>query len=208
MIVWNSHAHVDETTALAHIEELGSLMPPVGIESKYMHARPAPLAETVLDLDTPDELAVRALILGIVHRTIGDYVAARALLNDALKHGANVEISTWVCAVVYFELAVLEMKEGDRKAAERVAGKVEKKASSGNEVVAMKEAAVQEVKVEVEEEKGILEWRNTFRVAREMLAEASALCTREMDLSSRLDSRIMMLKEEIQKKMVMVGCEG
>ena len=151
-----------------------------------MLARPPSPANIVLDLDTPDELAIRSLILGIVHRTIGDYVTGRTLLSDALKHGANVEISTWVRAVAYFELAVLEMKEGERKAAER---ETESEKTAG------------------EEEKKLSEWGNTFKAARGMLAEAIGICTREMDLSSRLDSRIVMLKEEIKKKMEMLGCE-
>lgn len=149
-----------------------------------MLGQPALSANTEVDLDTPDELAIRSLILGIVHRTIGDYVAARTLLNDALKHGTNVEISTWVSAVAYFELAVLEMKEGERKATEREA-ELEKAAS--------------------EKEKGMTEWGHTFRVAREMLAQATDVCTHEVDLSSRLDSRIVMLREEIKTKMEMVG---
>lgn len=145
-------------------------------------------ANIELDLDTSDELAIRSLILGIVHRTLGDYLTARTLLNDALKHGANVEISTWVSAVAYFELAVLEMKEGERKAAER-GGEMEKEASEK----------------EKEKEKGTMGWGHTFKVAREMLAQAAGICTGEMDLSSRLDSRIMMLREEIKTKMAMVG---
>lgn len=167
---------------MAHIEEFSALTPPVGIESKYMRARPAAPANAVLDLDTPDELAIRSLILGIVHRTIGDYVTGRALLNDALKHGPNVETSTWVSAVAYFELAVLEMKAGEQKAAER---------ETDSEETA----------------DGMVEWMDTFKAARAMLAEATSNCTREVDLSSRLDSRIVMLKEEIKKKMEMVGCE-
>lgn len=151
-----------------------------------MFDQPDQPANTKLDLDTADELAIRSLILGIVHRTIGNYVTARTLLNDALKHGANVEISTWVSGVAYFEFAVLEMKEGDRKAAEREA-KSDKVAS--------------------ERGKGMTEWGQTFKVAREMLAQASSVCTREMDLASRLDSRIVMLREEIEKKMKMEGYE-
>ena len=109
-------------------------------------------------------------------------MTGRALLHDALKQGANAEISTWVCAVAYFELAVLEMKEGELKATER-----EARSEKGG-----REAA---------------EWRHTFQMAKQMLAEASGMCTREMDLSSRLDSRIVMLREEMKKKMEMVGYE-
>ncbi|KAI9567191.1 outer membrane protein Iml2/Tetratricopeptide repeat protein 39 [Boletus coccyginus] len=182
-IFWNTHAHINETTALAHIEELSKFTPPIGIEKKHSSAQSAPLDGTHLDLDTPDELAIRSLILGVVHRTMGDYATGRMLLHDALKHGANVEISTWVSPVAYFELAVLEMKEGERKAAAR---------DATSEKVAGKDE----------------EWGHTFKVAKEMLAEAAGLCTREMDLSSRLDNRIVMLREEIEKKMGMVGYEG
>ncbi|KAN0076757.1 Outer membrane protein Iml2/Tetratricopeptide repeat protein 39 [Tylopilus felleus] len=183
-IFWNTHAHINETTALAHIKELSAFTPPIEFESIHMHARPASPTNTKPDLDTPDELAIRSLLLGIVHRTIGDYATARSLLNDALKHGAHVEISTWVSAVAFFELAVLEMKEGEQNAAE-----LETKSE----------------KADSEEKKG---WGETFKVAREMLAAASGMCTREMDLSSRLDSRIVMLKEEIKKKMEIEGYEG
>ena len=96
-----------------HIEELSRLTPPIGIESKHMLAQPTPPANAKLDLDIPNELAIRSLILGIIHHTIGDYVTGRILLCDALKHGANIKISTWASTVTYFELAVLEMKEGE-----------------------------------------------------------------------------------------------
>jgi len=185
-IFWNTHAHVNEATALAHIEEFCAFTPPIGIESSHMATPPTPPETVTLDLDTPDELALRSLILGIVHRTIGDYDAGRALLNDTLKHGANVEMSTWVSAVAYIELAVLEMKEGERRAVRRQRDHAEKADSS-------------------EEEKGVSEWAHTFKAAKEMLGTATTLCAREMDLSSRLDSRIVMLREEIEKKMEMEG---
>ncbi|KAF8132977.1 hypothetical protein EV363DRAFT_1327081 [Boletus edulis] len=185
-IFWNTHAHIDEATALAHIGEFSAFTPPIGIESKHMPTRPTPPATITRDLDTPDELAVRSLILGTVHHTIGDYDGGRALLNDAVKHGANVEVSTWVSAVAYVELAVLEMKEGERSAARRQGDHAVKAGNS-------------------EEERGVSEWPRTFKAAKEMLGAATTLCAREMDLSSRLDSRIVMLREEIEKKMVMVG---
>jgi len=48
-------------------------------------------------------------------------------------------------------------------------------------------------------------WRRAIRSVREALQRAHALCTREADLSSRLDSRVVMLREEIEVKMRMVG---
>ncbi|KAH7889192.1 outer membrane protein Iml2/Tetratricopeptide repeat protein 39 [Phlebopus sp. FC_14] len=174
-IFWNTHAHIDRKTGLAHIKELSALTPSVGIESEYMPSSPALQTDTTLDLDTPDELAIRSLILGIIHRTLGDYVTSRALLYDALKHVPKVDISQWVGGVAYFELTVLEMNEGERKAAD----------------------ADSDATIEI--------WESTFKAAKETLNQAHALCTKEVDLSSRLDSRIVMLRDEIKAKQGMLG---
>lgn len=178
-IAWNTHAHADKETALVHIEELAAFTPPVGIQTEYMTSSSSTCQSgRLLDLDTPDELAVRSLILGILHRTLGDYAGARKLLYDALKHYQNVEANSWVGGVTHFELAVLDMKEGEWKSAV------------------------------VSEEDGdmVLEvWRRAIMSAKDTLAHAHALCTRETDLSSRLDSRIVMLREEIDMKMRQLG---
>ncbi|KIK79048.1 hypothetical protein PAXRUDRAFT_91897, partial [Paxillus rubicundulus Ve08.2h10] len=189
-IFWNTHAHIDKETALVHIKKLSELTPPLGIEGEYMLAQPAPPAGVMLDLDTPDELAVRSLILGIIHRTIGDYVTSRALLNDALKHYPNVEVSRWVGGVTYFELTVLEMKDGEKKAIEG-------------------EAKYNEAETGEEEEKVRVAlsdlWEDVFKVAKEALFQAHVLCTKEVDLLARLESRIVMLKNEIKTRMGMLG---
>ncbi|KAI6138074.1 outer membrane protein Iml2/Tetratricopeptide repeat protein 39 [Pisolithus tinctorius] len=181
-IAWNTHAHADKETALAHIEELTALTPPVDIQTEYMTPPSSTLQlGSLLDLDTPDELAVRSLILGILHRTLGDYAGARKLLHDALKHYQNVDVNSWVGGVSHFELAVLDMKEGERRSAAM---------SEGN-------PAEDETVLEV--------WKRAIKSGKDTLAHAHALCTRETDLSSRLDGRIVMLREEIDMKMKQLG---
>ncbi|KAI6010291.1 outer membrane protein Iml2/Tetratricopeptide repeat protein 39 [Pisolithus marmoratus] len=174
-IAWNTHAHVDKETALAHIEELTALTPPVDIQTDT--CQPGKL----LDLDTPDELAVRSLILGILHRSLGDFAGARKLLHDALKHYQNADPNSWVGGVIHFELAVLDMKEGDWRS------------------VAVSEGNPAEGNTALEV------WTHAIKNAKDTLAHAHALCTRETDLSSRLDSRIVMLHEEIDMKMKQLG---
>ena len=186
---------------MAHIQELSALTPPVGLQTVYL-TPPTPVPNTNLnidvDLDTPDELAVRSLILGIVHRTLGDYQGSRILLDDALKHWREAETNNWVGGVTYFELAVLDMKDGERAAAEAGAG-----------ASALGDGGDKSYYDVGEEESGksaVLDiWRRAIRSAREALQRAHALCTREADLSSRLDSRVVMLREEIEVKMRMVG---
>ncbi|KAI6115400.1 outer membrane protein Iml2/Tetratricopeptide repeat protein 39 [Pisolithus croceorrhizus] len=181
-IAWNTHAHADKETALAHIEELAAFTPPVNMQTEYMTF---PLSSyqpgDLLDLDTPDELAVRSLILGILHRTLGDYTGARKLFHDALKHYQNVDVSSWVGGMTHFELAVLDMKEGEWRSAVLTEG----------------DSAGDDTALEV--------WRCAIKSAKDTLAHAHALCTRETDLSSRLDSRIVMLREEIDVKMRQLG---
>ncbi|KAI6124716.1 hypothetical protein EDD16DRAFT_1560406 [Pisolithus croceorrhizus] len=179
---WNTHAHADKETALAHIEELAAFTPPVDMQTEYMTF---PLStyqpENLLDLDTPDELAVRSLILGILHRTLGDYTGARKLFHDALKHYQNVDVNSWVGGMTHFELAVLDMKEGEW----RSAGLIEEDPAEDDTVLEV--------------------WRRAIKSAKDTLAHAHGLCTRETDLSSRLDSRIVMLREEIDVKMRQLG---
>ncbi|KAI6138118.1 outer membrane protein Iml2/Tetratricopeptide repeat protein 39 [Pisolithus tinctorius] len=176
-IVWNAHAHADKESALAHIEELTALTPPMDIQTEYVRSSSSVQQPwTLPDLDTSDEFAVRSFILGILHRTLGDYAGARKLLHDALKHYQNGDVNSWVGGVTHFELAVLDMKEGEQRSAAM---------SEGNPVGG---EAVLEV------------WNHAIKSAKDALARARALCTRETDLSSRLGGRIMKLREEIDMK--------
>jgi tetratricopeptide (TPR) repeat protein len=173
-IFWNTHARIESSVAIAHIQEWSSLTPAItGIESRYLAT---PVLKTQNDdLDTVDELAIRSLLLGIVHRTLAEYAAARAFLLDALKRAPDVEVSSWVGGVSAFELAVLDLKEADVKA------------------------------VDMKPEEAMSMWEGVLTGAGEKLDQAYTMSTKQTDLSSRLDSRIVMLRDEISDKRGLLG---
>lgn len=182
--VWNTHARITRETALQHIADLSALTPALTISSPYITSSPAPPAPgTPPDLDTPDELAVRALLLGILHRTLGSYGPSRAFLADA--HGLQHKIgtSTWVGGVAMFEMAVLDLKEAEKEL-------------DGDGEGAGKEKGRKE------------RWAKVLKGANEKLDKALALATQQVDLSSRLDSRIVMLRDEIALKKEMLAAES
>ncbi|KAH7923486.1 hypothetical protein BV22DRAFT_1196685 [Leucogyrophana mollusca] len=175
-IFWNTHARISKDVAEAHIKDWSSLSPPVAAESPYIVSPTS--TSSPPDLDTEDELAVRSLLLGIVHRTLGEHKAARALLIDAHKRSSEVEVSMWVAGVSVFELAVLDLKEAE---------------AEQSEGPAQSEEALRGV------------WEPVLVGAAQRLDQALALATSSADLSSRLDSRISMLRDEIGSKREMLG---
>ncbi|KAJ6492103.1 hypothetical protein C8R45DRAFT_990405 [Mycena sanguinolenta] len=178
-IFWNTYQRISDDVAKAHIAELAALTPPVAVTV------PSPLLSVAsdkaqsdkspVDLDTPDEIALRALLLGIMHKTLRMYAPARALLESA-RSAQGVKVSTWIAGVAQFELAVTDLREADAGAAEN--GK------------ALDNAA----------------WGRLLSGAEAKLDAAQAIAAKsDIDLSSRLDSRIALLRDEIGKKRVMVG---
>lgn len=133
------------------------------------------------DLDTPDELAVRALILGVVHRTAGEYAASRDYLQDALHRYKSVKVSTWVGGIAAFELAVLDLKEADSTLG----------GGSGTDRMLLNE-----------QDKNA--WLKVLKDAGAQLDHALSLSPQSIDMSSRLDSRITMLRDELATKREMV----
>lgn len=122
-----------------------------------------------VNLDTPDELALRALLLGIVHRVAGRFSSSRSFLADAHDRRAAITVSTWIPGVAMFELAVLDLKEAEARQSAKDA------------------------------------WVMALSAASDKLDQAMALATSSTDLSSRLDSRIAMLRDEIATKREMLG---
>jgi len=196
-IFWNTHARIPKAVALEHIAELSELSPLPSVPSPYIPAPISPITSPTLptdpvqDLDTPDELAIRSLILGITHRTAGEYTAAGAFLIDAHARHAAVKVSTWVGGVALFELAVLAL----RAAQARTEGVPGLDVSPGGD--GKKERVPEEEKKEI--------WMKAIREAEGRLEKALALATQQVDLSSRLDSRIAMLRDEIALKKEMLA---
>ena len=186
--VWNTHARISQDVAQSHIEYLNKFTPPVSISSQCIPASSlqSPPAEAVpVDLDTVDEECIRSLILGIVHRTLGDFGTSRAFLEDVVKDHPQVKCSTWVGGVALFELAVLDLKEVE---ADERAGKLSSEVD-GDEVSST----------------GAMRWEEAIKSATAKLDKAMSISGKEVDLSSRLDSRVMMLKDEMTSKREMLA---
>ncbi|KAM5532321.1 Outer membrane protein Iml2/Tetratricopeptide repeat protein 39 [Ganoderma adspersum] len=179
-IFWNTHARITKQSAIDHIADWATcLYPPPEVKSEYIVAaldKGQPAAGDQ-QAGTPDELAIRSLLLGIVHRTVGDFASSRALLQDAIARQPAIKVSTWVGGVALFELAVLDLKEMEASGSVKEGGPT-----------AHTDA-----------------WERTFKAALEKLDKALSLATQQVDLSSRLDSRIAMLKDEIVLKKEMLG---
>jgi hypothetical protein len=186
--VWNMYSRVEKAIVVAHIENWISLSPPVAIKSPYIVD---PNIETNIpspgpfDLDTPDELALRSLLLGIVHRTAAEYGQSRVFLLDAYSRQAEIETSTWIGGVAMFELAVLDLKETE------AIEKAKEKSTSDGSVSPVAEEMVRM-------------WTDVLQFASKKLDQALALATSSTDLSSRLDTRIAMLRDEIATKKEML----
>ena len=202
--------------AQAHIDELMNLSPPVSISIITLEASLAtyksplhPHSPTALqvkddvhDLDTPDELAIRALLLGIHHRTLKDFGVARGFLVQSYGYQSELKVSTWIGGLAMFELAVLDLKEvedRDRKRVTVVVGR-DIETEHGNGVNG---DGVYSQPVGDEEMNRV--WNDVLKAAWVKLDVALDLATNSIDLSSRLDSRIAILKDEITAKREILG---
>ncbi|KAH8106957.1 outer membrane protein Iml2/Tetratricopeptide repeat protein 39 [Cristinia sonorae] len=170
-IFWNTHARISKEVAQEHIAEFAVFTPAIQVSSPLIPKETIESTPGKIDLDTPDEIVVRALLLGVLHRTVGEFGASRAFLLEAKK--TTVAVNTWVAGVATFELAVLELKETEAKI--------------GSDLLVL------------DEEKKIA-WRNVIKSANEKLNEALSLAPQSVDLSSRLDMRVAMLRDEIGLK--------
>ncbi|KAI9451329.1 hypothetical protein BJY52DRAFT_1298611 [Lactarius psammicola] len=242
-IFWNTHGRITPEVAQAHIIELISISPPITLPTPIEPAPPpspdaqAPPART--PLDTPDELALRALLLGIAHRAAGLPAEARKFLRDAHARHARIPStgSTWIGGVALFELAVLELREAQRLEHD---GEHEHETSSGNSPTSSSgeeesggsgsgsgsrsgvvyggalarggggKSGIGELQLRVNalaDHGGAAKarWKKVLKEAGALLDSAMSLSGSEVDLSSRLESRVAMLRDEIGLKREMLG---
>jgi len=108
-LVWNTHSRIPKEVAQQHIDTLSAFTPILKVSDTVNAKQTAVQPKPTDDLDTVDEVAIRALVLGVNYRRLGRYAAARNLLLEA--HQYPLTLSTWVGGVALFELAVLELKE-------------------------------------------------------------------------------------------------
>ena len=200
-IVWNTHARIEHRLALAHIQEWTTLTPALagplaaaavvsGTTTKAIAIAPGN-PNRLPDLDTPDEHALRALLLGISHRTAGNYDIARVCLGEACEmktRWGEIGVSTWIPGVATFEMAVLELKAVEST------------------------SSCEEEKLVVEVDGGAVKdgerWEEVLSGAEKKLDGAAALAGAGVSLSSRLGTRIEMLRDEIRVKRRMLGRGG
>ncbi|KAK7062759.1 Mitochondrial outer membrane protein iml2 [Paramarasmius palmivorus] len=176
-LFWNTHARISPEVAKAHINDLASLTPPVTISSQFVETKTNAASEDV-DLSTPDELALRSLLMGITHRTLGDFETARKFLTESAGYQSRIEVSTWIGGVATFELAVLDLKEVE--AVERATAAADQATLRG-------------------------QWVNALSTASGNLDTAANLAPSSVDLAGRLGTRIEMLRDEIGVKRNMLG---
>lgn len=132
-LVWGIHSRVKAPVAQSRIDVLLALTPSVSIDGLHLptdqrHNSANSISDSskvssttqcagpnsgIVDLDSPDELAVRALLLGINYRTQTSYGIARGFLAEAQRY--QVVTSTWVTGIAMFETAVLDLKETEAR---------------------------------------------------------------------------------------------
>jgi hypothetical protein len=128
------------------------------------------------DIDTPDEIALRSLLLGVVHRSISRFPEARGFLLEVATQ--NVEFK-WIKGLALLELAVVRLKETE--------------AADKADALAMPSVASPSKAL----------WQAVLKDAEEILGRASEM-TANVDMSSRIENRISMLRDEISLKQKLV----
>ncbi|KAF9026460.1 hypothetical protein BDZ89DRAFT_1113807 [Hymenopellis radicata] len=161
-VFWNTHSRISREVAEGHVKEWAGLEPQVSVAGFDGATSAGPI------LDTAEERAIRALLLGIVLRTLGAYGASRPFFKEAQREGGEVK-DGWVPGVAIFEEAVGILKEKD---------------ASGGEAEG---------------------WAATLKEVGVLLDAAMAASPGSVDLSSRLDSRVAMLRDEVRAKAVAEG---
>ncbi|KAF7358792.1 Mitochondrial outer membrane protein IML2 [Mycena sanguinolenta] len=129
-IFWNIYQRINDDVARAHITELAAMTSPVAVPI------PSPLPfvadDNAQSLCAAQEQPgtrharrnrLRALLLGIMYRTLRMYAPARALLESA-RSAQGMKISTWIAGVALCELAVTDLKDADDATEGTVKGKV------------------------------------------------------------------------------------
>lgn len=112
---WQTFGCASPKTCRAIADRLEALTPPVGTNL------PRPPASTAhLDLDTVEELALRAALLGIMYRTLGDLATSRKHFDTAIALATRAPPSapldpayTFLAPVARFERAALTLATAD-----------------------------------------------------------------------------------------------
>ncbi|KAF9512122.1 hypothetical protein BS47DRAFT_1345927 [Hydnum rufescens UP504] len=181
-IVWNNFSRVSKPIAESHIAKLVQLTPAVVVSSPRSRSSldspvSPPERTSRPDLELPDELCTRFVLLGLLHREIGYLDESREFFEAAV---AVKSVETGLMTnTAYFELAVLVLKRAEAH-------------SMGNGDVPG--GIVGDIE----------RWNVALSEASRYLQLASQRM-QDFDLGTRLDSRIGLLRSEIELKRKMLG---
>lgn len=126
---WNTTGRASPVSRQASIDHLAAFTPAPRYSpdpaSPTSVARPSPTAQKQAqdDLDSPDELLVRDLLLGSMYRSQGALPTARALLQLAMDAEPLATEDKWAAAFARFEMAVLLCQESERDDGTEESGK-------------------------------------------------------------------------------------
>ncbi len=119
-------------------------------------------------------------MLGILHRTAGEYALSRNFLEEAVSRKSEIIEDTWITPTAVFELATLDLRE------------VETELSWRHEDDGQSHPDAKK------------QWGSTLNAALGKLDTVSSLAG-NTDLGTRLESRVAMLRDEIGYKKAALG---
>ncbi|KAI5897779.1 uncharacterized protein SCHCODRAFT_02486342 [Schizophyllum commune H4-8] len=186
-LFWNTHQRIPASVARTHLRIWAALEPKVDLGIDLAETgtsgttTPVETAFKPAPLTTEDERAVRSLLLGIVLRTLAMHAAKGA--EDAEKATST---------------AILARSRHFLREARGAHVQLNTWIPS---VSAFEEAVLELETVEIAEKEGKeASWQPALHAASAHLDAALAASGSSVDLSSRLDSRVAMLRDEIRVK--------
>lgn len=148
--------------------------------------------ENSVDLDAADELASRSLLLGILHRTAGEYKVSRTFLEHALTF-QNAIPTSLIIPTSMFELATLDLVEVEKE--EKAT-----KPQADNATITSEEKGSSQSSDSAHKKR----WKQALDAASSKLDKVGNLAT-NTTLSTRIESRVQMLRDEIGYKTAQLG---
>lgn len=185
---WNSYGKITRHAAIKHMTSLCQLTPAPDIRTHLVDVKPTESA--LEDLDTLDEKAVRYLLLGILHRAIGELELSRKYLDECVSYRGQITDDTWAPAFAAYELAVLELNQCDKLTSKTKSNSSDSSAASFSTANEAEESV---------DDKSI--WKKGIEASEKHLAlVASGAFGATYDLEGRQGTRMYLLKDEIQTK--------
>jgi len=183
--------------AIEQIKRLTALSPSPDIQGPFPVDSVPVVDDKMVDLDSPEELASRSLLLGILYRTIGEHKTSRQFFEDAISRQTD-STTSWIPAATIFELANLDLMEAEA-ASNTVAPSVTADESLEPEGLAIDEKLYPPALTSKEI------WKKALDSASVRLDRVSALPANSPAMISRIESRASMLRDEIGYKKVELG---